>query len=406
MEQNYPLQRQITTQFCFLSPLDGHESVIQDLNSAVLLYSTQLTPSLNYDQVLQTLQVRYGGSASQWRVRRVSSGYLIYIPTWLYRDELYLDSHFWECHFFIPHPWQALNATDSLPPLQRVYLTILDFPLDYWHPYYIRQAMASMGVVTAIHRDCLSGEDYVSIRLWLDTPNLNLVPFWLKVGHQTSLSTCPIFMEGRQSPANFPPYPPPYDPPEPDGSDHHQSQSHAVPNHPDASYVPPWRRRTLSIQVPPQDLSSSGAPAANNFGLGFWLTTHCCAPGSHTPATNRQTVPLPGQQRMADQLRWSAFSEDNKTRREYATTLNHHPDTYQQSCPSTCQFNLNPRSTEFHRDKRPSLFLQIYKIQIPWTAKTPLKYSPLQAKFQNHLFLHTPLTHPHMSLNPGTNTIP
>lgn len=209
MEAEFPNPNQIHTQFCFLPPLEGHELITQDLDQSVLLYSTSPVLQLSRAQVLRALMVRYGGSPRSWRIRNVQRGYLIYLPQWLYNDELNLDSHFWERHNFILQPWQAIIGSDPLPPMHRVHLTILDFPIDHWHSYYFHHAMASMGFLRGIQRECLNGDDSTAIRLWLDTPDTSLIPFQLVVGHQGCWTACQVLMDGRlDAPQDFPQPPP------------------------------------------------------------------------------------------------------------------------------------------------------------------------------------------------------
>lgn len=213
MELEFPNPNQLLTQYCFLTPMDGHERILQDLNSAVLLYSIAPIPQLNKTLLSRLLVERYGGSPNCWRIRRVPRGFLIYLPSWLYNDEFYLDSSFWERQKFLPQPWQALNGSEPLPDMHRVHLTILDFPIDFWHPFYFREALASMGIVRGVQRECLNGDDSTAVRLWLDSPDLQLIPFQLIVGHDGRWTTCQILLDGRlDSNPDYPPPPPPHSP--------------------------------------------------------------------------------------------------------------------------------------------------------------------------------------------------
>lgn len=196
MENQFPLPNQIHAQYSFLSDLDGHHRIVQDLDQSVLLYSTTHHLQLTLYEVSQILTTRYGGNAANWRIRSVPRGFLIYPPIWLYRDEFNLDSHYWGTKGFIPQPWQTLNRSDPLPQMHRVHLTILDFPIDYWHPHYFRQALISVGKVSSIHRDCITGEDSTALRLWIDTPHTNLIPHKLYLGLQENWTECTILMEG------------------------------------------------------------------------------------------------------------------------------------------------------------------------------------------------------------------
>lgn len=299
MEVEFPIPNQLLTQYCFLTDLEGHERLVQDLDQAVLLYSTSPTLQLNRAQVCRTLVERYGGTTANWRIRSVPRGFLIYLPQWLYRDELNLDSHYWERHNFILQPWQALNGSDPLPTLHRVHLTILDFPLDYWHPFYFRQAMASIGFVKGIQRECLNGEDSTAIRLWLDTPDTSLIPFQLMVGHQDRWTACQILMEGRlEPPQEFSPPPPPHLPDSDEVDD-----SPPWSGSPDPLFIPPWRRRVLQIRIPEHDPSRRGAPSAGCHAPRFRLTTSRNAPGPQGYQLSLATVKGSSQLLLSAKLR-------------------------------------------------------------------------------------------------------
>lgn len=260
MALEQPLPNQLLSQYCFLSPSDGHDRLVQDLDSAVLLYSMVPLPQLTRSQLCRILVERYGGSQQSWRIRRVPRGFLIYLPRWLYRDELNLDSHYWQQHHLLPQPWQALNGSNPLPTLQRVHLTILDFPIDYWHPYYFRQALASMGFVTGVHRDSSTGDDSTAVRLWLDTFDPGLIPFQLMVHHDEGWTTCQILMEGRLDGDHVAPPPPP--PESPDLDERREDPQTTEPVLDGNPYIPPWRCRMIRTVIPPNDPSRRGAPAA------------------------------------------------------------------------------------------------------------------------------------------------
>lgn len=284
MTSDYPAPAQLLTQYCFLSPIDHHERLAQDLNRAVILYSVQEALPLNRSQIVQTLLSRYGGSSHSWRVQRVRRGFLVFLPSWIYHDELNLDSHFWEQSSFFVQPWQTLDRSDRQPPGRRVLITITDFPIAYWHPYYIRQATVTMGSLVGIHRECITRDDRMEIKLWVDTPDVNLIPYQLIVRHQTQWTECQVYLEGRQSWS-----PDPRQPPPPSGaggtgqysSDGYEGQDSNL-------YVPPWRRRILRCQNPRGDASQRGAPAAELTGYCLRSTDWGYTP---SPPRSRESPP-------------------------------------------------------------------------------------------------------------------
>lgn len=162
--------------------------------------------------------------------------------------------------------------------MHRVHLTILDFPNNFWHPFYFREAIASMGLVRGIQRECLNGDDSTAIRLWLDPP------------------------------------PPPHSPESDDSNDPlpPQDQDQFRPG-----YIPPWRRRVLRINFPMKDPSGRGAPAACGWGLRFWHISTGATPGSSAEVDAKATV------RGVSQLAMSVKKQHHMTLRGYANNLFH-----------------------------------------------------------------------------------
>lgn len=158
--------------------------------------------------------------------------------------------------------------------MQRVKISITDFPLDYWHPLYVHQALTSMGEVTDIHSSCVFWDDRTVITLWLDTLDTKLIPFTLWVGHENNMTECSIFLEGRQDPR-----PPPLQPPPPDQEDAIQSGQQPIQDvQIQQPYIPPWRRRVLQATVIRDGPDRRGSPAAVAAqSLGFHQRRHYLA---------------------------------------------------------------------------------------------------------------------------------
>lgn len=122
-----------------------------DLNNTILLTTREghLPPSR--EELSRALLHRYRGLEANWLLSSVSGGFLIQIPDWASQDGIEGDAEFCESHYhLLPLPWQTQNRTYPLSQSQLVDITIHNFPLDFWHPFYFRQAVAAMGVLTGI----------------------------------------------------------------------------------------------------------------------------------------------------------------------------------------------------------------------------------------------------------------
>lgn len=110
-------------------------------------------------------------------------GYLVKIPDWLFTKNVFYDEEHWESvHNISILPWQRLDISQSLPLTERVFVTIKDFSIDFWHPipFYFRQAMAGMGVLVRVANECLFGGDKSDVRILIDCPNRQLIPYFSK----------------------------------------------------------------------------------------------------------------------------------------------------------------------------------------------------------------------------------
>ena len=136
---------------------------------------------------------RYGGSLSDWSPVPVRKGFLLKVPDWVTPDDLEADFAFWETNLsLVILPWQTQTRTDPLPPSNRTLLRIHNFPLDYWHPYYFRQAVSGIGVLMGVSQEGLRGSNKTSLSLLVDCYDYALIPCILRVGHGSRWSDCPV----------------------------------------------------------------------------------------------------------------------------------------------------------------------------------------------------------------------
>lgn len=107
------------------------------------------------------------------------------MPNWVTPEQLLRDSYIWERdHSLRVFPWDSLDNSDVLPPSRRIHITITGYPVDFWHPFYFRQATSSFGVMIGVSPESLRGENQSSFRLMVEVHDLKQVPYLLYVGHR------------------------------------------------------------------------------------------------------------------------------------------------------------------------------------------------------------------------------
>lgn len=302
MDQNDTHPPPPNTIHCFLSPPAEHQRLRLVLNTSVVLQPTNVAAPLPHE-LIQLLVTRYGGAPENWHIRRVYTAFLIAIPDWVFGDDFYLDEAFWETHHLAVHPWQTLDGSAASPLAQRVTIKVTDFPLDYWHPVYFRQATSSLGTLLGMAPEAIEG-NMATIRLLIATHDLSLIPPTITLHHNNRTSICPVFLEG--NPDRAPPPPPGLPPPGPPlaqvGPDWHTQGMNNDPNYPlRPPYLPPWRRQALHRQVQNPDPARQGAPAA-----AFTLLNHRSTSYNYVPSPQnlkgrfQKYSPLSGSQSPGD----------------------------------------------------------------------------------------------------------
>lgn len=192
---------------CFLSPLDTHNHLVVDLNNSVVFQPLR-QPGPRLPDLLQLLVSRYGGSPSNWSIKRVSTAFLVQIPDWIFGDDIHLDSDFWHLFHIEILPWQTLDASTPTNPCGRLIITVHDFPLDFCHPIYLRQATTTIGVLLGFTAGNMNKGNFARIQLLMETFHEGFVPPFIHVFHAGKQTICPITIDGWEHPP-----PPPHTPP-------------------------------------------------------------------------------------------------------------------------------------------------------------------------------------------------
>lgn len=282
MARLYPSLQQIEKQFSFLSPLEEHQRRLVDLQVSVILSPINPSAQVSQEEITTQLRARYGGSAQNWKPQTVRTGLLVKPPDWLYPERLLLDSYIWERDLGLRvFPWDSLDSSDVLPPSRRVLLTIKRFPVEFWHPYYFRQATSSFGVLAGIAPECLSGDKQDNLRIQMDVHDLKQVPYVLYVGHRCRWTECEVEMDGRRPLRNLDHQSPPssqdYDESSEDEiEDVTPTLDHAPPQ------IPPLRWQEMNLPIPPwtrQELRPR-QPASTGRTLVDWVQRFCRASDS------------------------------------------------------------------------------------------------------------------------------
>lgn len=171
--------------------------------------------------------------------------------------------------------WSYLNASLSLPPTRRVSIKIHDFPVDFWHPTYFRQAITGMGTLAGIPADVARGDNKAFVQLSINCHDVLLIPYTLMLGHDGKWTSCRVELEGRQDPLVNGEGQPSLDQGNDDGNDEGVNHHHGLAT----AYMSIWKRRPL--RFPPLYVPARrGAPAARVSGL-----VDGCVPGKGKPGS-------------------------------------------------------------------------------------------------------------------------
>lgn len=200
-ERQYPFSPQLQSQYCYLSPMEEHHRLMVELNRSIWVRPIHPYTLPSSDQLVQLLITRYGGAATNYSVSALKQGFLVGFPDWLIPEEPLLDANYWEQnHQLRVLPWQRISPSHYLPPSFQAIVTIHDFPVDFWHPVYFRQAISAMGVLVAIPGEVLRGDNKGQVKLLIDCVDPKLIPYKLIVGHGEEWSECRVSLQGRPEP--------------------------------------------------------------------------------------------------------------------------------------------------------------------------------------------------------------
>lgn len=296
MDRPYPPLQQLEKQFCFLSPKEEHDRLLIDLHNEVVMVPFAPAYQPTKEELTSLLVARYGGSNPNWKLQSTRLGFLVHSPDWLLPDQILYDSFLWERDFGLQVlPWNCLDSSFTLPPRRRVLVMIKNFPVDYWHPCYFRQATSSWGTMAGIAPENLSGEDKTVLKMLMDVHDNKLVPFKLFVGHQNRWTECEVEMDGRRAPRPVSDTPPP--PPNLGGDHFSDTDEDDSPPRQEPPYIPPWRRLDLQGLIPPPDPARRVAPAASLEPTNSNSCARMSGPGLCVPFPVRDYAPSPGESR-------------------------------------------------------------------------------------------------------------
>lgn len=259
---------------CFLSPLQEHYHLLIDLNASVVFQPTHPNAPSQV-QLQRLLASRYGGVEASWALRGVSNAFLVRVPHWLGREEFDLDEEFWALYHYSILPWQTLDGSSTTSAYRRLVIAIHDFPIDFIHPHYLRQATGVMGILVGYARASHEDGNLSKIRLLIETIDACFVPPCVHVFHGGRFTVCPVSIEnpilGQDDP-NLPPGTP-QENLQPVEIDNHQLPASNPP------YIPPYRQRVMRLPTHVPDPERRAAPAAELASQNLaWCTDKC-----HTP---------------------------------------------------------------------------------------------------------------------------
>lgn len=150
---------------------------------------------------------RYGGEKHHFRVFRYSQvRFAIVLPEYLDRDSVIGEIGAWTAlnniALYLPdhnQPWKIA------PIPYRVYIRVLKYPAEFWHPMYFGLLTAGFGEVLYADGENTRGIDRSTLRLTVKTLDPCLIPYWAILHYENRWTRCRVEVIGWEEVDPHPP---------------------------------------------------------------------------------------------------------------------------------------------------------------------------------------------------------
>ncbi|KAF3335382.1 hypothetical protein FCM35_KLT19889 [Carex littledalei] len=196
--RTFPMIAQSTDRGCIY--LDGndptHQQLAQDLDNSILVMDT--CDGLNGAGSMLTVQIFlanvFGGHTFHYQyLKYTRTSFIIQLPQGLDRNQVVDMRNRWgEIANWKFQPWSADEEASYQPNRVKVRLHVTDFPLDFWHPKFIKQVLSCCGEVTHIDEGHVARNDRTCLKLWIYCIDPRRIPPVIDIPYINRFKTCAI----------------------------------------------------------------------------------------------------------------------------------------------------------------------------------------------------------------------
>lgn len=123
------------------------------------------------------------------------NSYIVKLPHGLNNNEIVnLSSQLGKLTDSRFHAWSANEESHYASPRFCVHLEVLNFPLDFWHPKFIKEVMASFGEVLYIDDEHILDNDRTCLKLWITCHGPRRIPPTVDILYNNKYKVCFIHM--------------------------------------------------------------------------------------------------------------------------------------------------------------------------------------------------------------------
>lgn len=182
MERNFPNCNRQIVRGCVYLPTNGmYTHLMEGLQRSIMVRAVDWNGGGQgcICEVQYYLAGRYGGPPerfTQWR--RSIDVYLIKLPHNLTPQSVVYEGREWGNESgWIIREWDVTRGGHNQPKLFTVSIKVTEFPLEFWHPFFVHMVMAEFGYTSHINNDNMPGDDRSELNITVRTIDPRRIPY-------------------------------------------------------------------------------------------------------------------------------------------------------------------------------------------------------------------------------------
>lgn len=193
MDPQYPYaQWSFDQNSVFFTDTPHHEKLVKDAAQAIMALFLPGSDDRDYARIQAYLVRRYGGERHHYRVRRCSRvRFLIVLPEYLDRETVMVEGRAWaESNNIAFHLYDHRVRWKVSPQPIRIYIRVINFPYEFWHPTYFNQFTVGFGEALYADGENTRGIDRSTLRLTIKTYDPCLIPYRSTLHYENGWTEC------------------------------------------------------------------------------------------------------------------------------------------------------------------------------------------------------------------------